>query len=443
MALIPLTQVQVPNLAKIEYDVAQQQKQQELQREEFLSRFEKQNGMFLSGDREAIQQEWNAVQAAMDAVAENDNIETRRALRGAYASYSELAGAGMFNAQQYATELKFARDNPDKTVLYGQELNDYMGSYANTRRDRNQIITSAQNPFEIGRVYQYDLGTPEDASSLLMDAFKIKAPSFGTSGGDYDQEGIRSWAGGVIDTKLRNQEELKRVLVHYALADGLVGRGGQLRDRGDLDAAMNLSDEQKSEIIERYKADSVDAFMNNVPSVYVTEYQQQKDVEAKRYREQALGLQVAKTAASTASKSIPQSNFSFAQTAEKPLNISFIGPTPQDKEHSEHTSMSNFTAAAKVDLPEDRKVTFIDPNSGVSYKTQKIMTDLEGTPYILASFTQKDDMGQSKQVFEAIPLSQSVINSFTGSDRPYVEGALARLMGSGQSQEENRQRIDW
>lgn len=439
MALIPLTQVEVPNFAKIEYGIAQQKKQEELQREDFLSRFEKQNGMFLAGDRDAVQQEWNAVQQAMDAVAANDNLESRRTLREAYAAYSEVAGAAMFNSKQYATELDFARNNPDKTVLYGQQLNEQLSGYANTRRSRDQILTSAQNPFQIQRIYEYDLGTVDQANSLLMDSFKIKAPSFGTTGGDYDQSAIRNWAGNVLDTRLRNDKERERVLVHYALQDGLIGYRGELRNREDIDAVNNLTPEQQDELINRYKKDSVDRFMDDVPSVYVTEYQQQKDREAKAYREQTLGIQkerAAKTAATAASKLIPESNYSFSGS-----NIEFTGPTPAGDDHAEHKGKSSFSASSKVDLPEDRKVSFIDPNTGVSYKTQKIMTDQEGSSYVLASYTQKDDSGVSKTVFEAIPLTQELLNSYATSDRPFIEEAISRL-GAG-AQTSGKTQINW
>ena len=51
---------------------------------------------YLEGFIPAVQSQWNQVEQAMNAVASDDNISSRRALDNAYANYAQVAGKAKF-----------------------------------------------------------------------------------------------------------------------------------------------------------------------------------------------------------------------------------------------------------------------------------------------------------------------------------------------------------
>ena len=69
---IPANIIQTPDFGGLAKQRIDRQRAEETAKNNYLDQFEEQKGLYLDGDREAVQSAWNNVQKAIDAVAEND-----------------------------------------------------------------------------------------------------------------------------------------------------------------------------------------------------------------------------------------------------------------------------------------------------------------------------------------------------------------------------------
>ena len=100
--LIPSGVVNLPNFAELQYNLNERERQKQLQFDEWSSQFDKKAGTYLDGDKEAVQTAYSGVESALKELARDpDNVDLRRKVREANASYNEVAGTAQFLADNY------------------------------------------------------------------------------------------------------------------------------------------------------------------------------------------------------------------------------------------------------------------------------------------------------------------------------------------------------
>jgi hypothetical protein len=100
--VVPSGVIQLPDFAQLDYNLKQQKRQEQLQFDDYLSRFGEIQGNYLAGDLEAVQGAYDNIESVMDKLAANpDDLSLRRELRNALWSIThKLAGTAQFLAEQ-------------------------------------------------------------------------------------------------------------------------------------------------------------------------------------------------------------------------------------------------------------------------------------------------------------------------------------------------------
>ena len=94
---IPPNIIQTPDFAGLAKERIDRKRNEETSKNLFLDQFTESQGLFLDGDRPAVQDAWNKVQSTIDMVAENDTPESRRQLKQVYADYAKVAGLSLIH----------------------------------------------------------------------------------------------------------------------------------------------------------------------------------------------------------------------------------------------------------------------------------------------------------------------------------------------------------
>jgi len=187
---------QVPDLVGAANQQQRQKKQDELRTLGYLDRYQKKNGKYLTAHQPLVQERWNSVVKAMDAVAANDNINTRRALGEAYTGYSKVAGEAQFVAQEYAGERKYLSENANKLAMSVADADAQLQQLNNTAINEMQLSELATNPMSLRlpRAYQSSIvGTVKQGQNLAS-LSRAKLNNEWLATGKLDRAAAERWA---------------------------------------------------------------------------------------------------------------------------------------------------------------------------------------------------------------------------------------------------------
>ena len=292
--LIPSGVVNLPNFAELQYNLNERERQKQLQFDEWSSQFDKKAGTYLDGDKEAVQQAYSGVEAALKELARDpDNVDLRRKVREANAAYNEVAGTAQFLADNYRQQWAAFNTDPDKFGVSGQEAIDLFNRERSTKRDANQIMSLASNPFTLMPKYKYDMKSPTQIADEAAANFRKNINDYIRPDGTIDQEKAREYMVNFMEARYIDPNQVKNAVVYEGVREGVIGRNGEVTSRADLDVVdTEQFAAQRDRLANKFSTDAVDAFMAIIPRMGVNpvdlNLQQQKiDLEYAKLNQKA------------------------------------------------------------------------------------------------------------------------------------------------------------
>jgi hypothetical protein len=269
--LIPSGVVQLPNFAELQYKLNEDERRKQLEFDEFSSRFDKKAGTYLDGDREAVQQAYSEVENAMTALATDpDNVNLRRKLRESYAGYNQVAGTAQFLADNYRQQWSAYNTNPDQFSLGGESAMDVFNRERTGKRDANQILSMASNPFTLQPKYKYDMQSPTQIADEALNNFRKNINDYIKTDGSIDQDKAREYIENYMSARYVDPSQVKNAVIYEGVREGIVGRNGELTSRADLDIIDTEGfAPQRDRLAQKYSNDAVEAFMAAAPKMGV------------------------------------------------------------------------------------------------------------------------------------------------------------------------------
>ena len=265
--LIPSGVINLPNFAELQYKLNEQERQKQLQFDEWSSQFQKKAGTYLDADREAVQQSYDQVEKALGELATDpDNVELRRKVREANAAYNQVAGTAQFLADNYRQQWSAYNANPDQFSLGGENAVDVFNRERTTKRDANQIMSMASNPFTLMPKYKYDMQSPNQIADEMIAAFDRNKNDFIKSDGSIDQVKAEKFAQEFLQARNIDPAQLKNAVVFEGVSQRKIGKNGELTSRADLDIIDTEAFAPiKQNLIDSYNNKAIAAFMAKVP----------------------------------------------------------------------------------------------------------------------------------------------------------------------------------
>jgi len=273
--IIPSGVIEFPNFAELQFKLNENERRKQLEFDEFSSRFDKKVGTYLDGDLEAVQQSYDQVEKAMSALASDpDNVNLRRKLREAYAGYNQVAGTAQFLADNYRQQWSAYNTNPDQFSLGGENAIDIFDRERTTKRDANQIMSMASNPFTLLPKYKYDMQSPNQIADEMIAAFDRNKNDFILKDGSIDQVKAEKFAQEFLQARNIDPAQLKNAVVFEGVSQQKIGRNGELTSRADLDIIDTEAFAPiKQNLIDSYNNKAIAAFMAKVPERGVNRFE--------------------------------------------------------------------------------------------------------------------------------------------------------------------------
>jgi hypothetical protein len=274
--LIPSGVVNLPNFAELQYNLNERERQKQLQFDEWSSQFDKKAGTYLDGDKEAVQTAYSGVESALKELARDpDNVDLRRKVREANASYNEVAGTAQFLADNYRQQWSAYNTEPDKFGVSGQEAIDLFNRERSTKRDANQIMSLASNPFALNPKYKYDMQSPNQIADEMVANFERNKNDYIKRDGTIDQDKAEKWATEYLLARNIDPEQLKNAVVFEGVSQGKIGRNGQINSRSELDVIETEGFAPLKEgLVTDYNNKAISAFLAKIPERGVSAYDQ-------------------------------------------------------------------------------------------------------------------------------------------------------------------------
>ena len=287
--LIPSGVINLPNFAELQYNLNEREREKQLKFDEWSSQFTKKSGTYLDGDREAVQTAYSGVENALKELARDpDNIDLRRKVREANAGYNEIAGTAQFIADNYRQQWSAYNTNPDQFDLGGKNAVELFDSERTTKRDANQIMSLASNPFTLMPKYKYEMRSPDQIAKEMIPTFDRLKKDFVKKDGTVDQDKAEAWAREYLMANQTDPNELNNAIVFEGVSQGKIGRNGQITSRADLDI---INTEQFAPIAKglgiNFNDKTVRSFMSLIPERDVSAYE-------KGINDQKIALEYAK-----------------------------------------------------------------------------------------------------------------------------------------------------
>ena len=287
--LIPSGVIQLPNFAELQYNLNERERQKQLQFDDWSSQFTKKSGTYLDGDREAVQTSYSGVENALKELARDpDNIDLRRKVREANAGYNEIAGTAQFIADNYRQQWSAYNTNPDQFDLGGKNAIELFDSERTTKRDANQIMSLASNPFTLLPRYKYDMQSPNQIADEMVATFERNKNDYIKRDGTIDQAKAGKWASEYLLARNIDPAQLKNAVVFEGVSQGKIGRNGQITSRADLDIIDSKGFAPlKDGLVVDYNNKAINAFLKKIPERGVSEYD-------KAINDQKIAIEIAK-----------------------------------------------------------------------------------------------------------------------------------------------------
>jgi hypothetical protein len=269
--LIPSGVIQLPNFAELQYNLNERERQKQLQFDDWSSQFTKKSGTYLDGDREAVQTAYGAVENSLKELARDpDNIDLRRKVREANAGYTEVAGTAQYLADNYRQQWSAYNTKPDQFDLGGRNASELFDAERTTKRDANQIMSLAANPFTLLPRYNYDMQSPTQIADEAANNFRKNINDYILPDGRIDEAKAREYMNNFMSARYIDPKQVKNAIVYEGVREGTIGRNGEITSRADLDIIdTEQFKPQGDRLAGKFTNDAVDAFMAVIPRMGV------------------------------------------------------------------------------------------------------------------------------------------------------------------------------
>ena len=269
--LIPSGVIQLPNFAELQYNLNERERQKQLQFDDWSSQFTKKSGTYLDGDREAVQTAYGAVENSLKELARDpDKIDLRRKVREANAGYTEVAGTAQYLADNYRQQWSAYNTKPDQFDLGGRNASELFDAERTTKRDANQIMSLAANPFTLLPRYNYDMQSPTQIADEAANNFRKNINDYILPDGRIDEAKAREYMNNFMSARYIDPKQVKNAIVYEGVREGTIGRNGEITSRADLDIIdTEQFKPQGDRLAGKFTNDAVDAFMAVIPRMGV------------------------------------------------------------------------------------------------------------------------------------------------------------------------------
>ena len=269
---IPPNIIQTPDFAGLAKERIDRKRQEETNKNAFLDQFSEAQGLYLDGDRPAVQDAWNKVQITIDMVAENDTPESRRQLKQVYADYAKVAGTAQVLADQHRTQVASYKADPTKYAMSGSDFFSWDEQFRTKTRSFDDMQSALDNPNVLPSSASYALLNPFEQAQTLMGETARVASTFYDSSGSLDTLGLRNRVRDIAIKKIMaNPEAMERAIIWGATTNnntksGFAGDGdGKINSLEELNMIKELPQEQREEYMEVYLDALVDDYMELTP----------------------------------------------------------------------------------------------------------------------------------------------------------------------------------
>ena len=269
---IPPNIIQTPDFAGLAKERIDRKRQEETNKNAFLDQFSEAQGLYLDGDRPAVQDAWNKVQSTIDMVAENDTPESRRQLKQVYADYAKVAGTAQVLADQHRTQVASYKADPTKYAMSGGDFFSWDEQFRTKTRSFDDMQSALDNPNVLPSSASYALLNPFEQAQTLMGETARVASTFYDSSGSLDTLGLRNRVRDIAIKKIMsNPEAMERAIIWGATTNnnpksGFAGDGdGKINSLEELNMIKELPQEQREEYMEAYLDALVDDYMELTP----------------------------------------------------------------------------------------------------------------------------------------------------------------------------------
>jgi hypothetical protein len=143
------------------------------------------------------------------------------------------------------------------------------------KRDANQILSMASNPFTLQPKYKYDMQSPNQIADEMVATFDRNKNDFIKRDGSIDQAKAEKWAAEYLLARNIDPAQLKNAVVFEGVSQGKIGRNGQINSRADLDIIDTEGFAPLKEgLITDYNNKAINAFLKKIPERGVSAYDQ-------------------------------------------------------------------------------------------------------------------------------------------------------------------------
>ena len=269
---IPPNVIQTPDFAGLAKERIDRKRQEETNKNAFLDQFSEAQGLYLDGDRPAVQDAWNKVQSTIDMVAENDTPESRRQLKQVYADYAKVAGTAQVLADQHRTQVAAYKADPTKYAMSGSDFFSWDEDFRTKTRSFDDMQSALDNPNVLPSSASYALLNPYEQAQTLMGETARVASTFYDSSGVLDTLGLKSRIRDLAIKKITaNPEAMERAIIWGATTannpqSGFAGDGdGKINSLEELNMIKELPQEERQKYMEAYLDALVDDYMELTP----------------------------------------------------------------------------------------------------------------------------------------------------------------------------------
>tara|TARA_R100001509_G_scaffold15660_1_gene8012 strand:- start:21096 stop:22703 length:1608 start_codon:yes stop_codon:yes gene_type:complete len=372
------------------YNNAKARREAEEQRKlDYLASFQQERGAFTPGMQEKLQEEWDAIEADLDAGDMSFDAKARR--QRMYNQYKEHAA----NAIEYATQLN---DLEASVMANPEAYNDPQSILEDLGTARDIEVSTGLIPAAIAELpninefKRYSLAemSPNSTAGLLLDRLK---KSGGISKfydmartGNLQPAAVSDLVSSYFRSNQLSQEEMDQAIAFAMRQKGVLGNSVE-----DLKSLRNLSQEDRDMYLAEYATFVNDSLTNLLAEDVQTEAEKLRNEIAKR----------ASVASASASSKQNKGTFFFDSrknlTYDPPYVLNERGAIDPKVEYS-----SKVSDAVLVGDIEGTNPTYRDPKTGRNYTIENLLIDPNGSRKVLVSFTQEIEGDDNKRVFEEL-----------------------------------------
>lgn len=275
---VPSTIIKTPDFLGMAQQRQNQIKKEKAATYNYINEYKQTGENYLEGFVPAVQQEWNQVEAAMNAVAGDDNVSTRRALDNAYANYARVAGKAKFLTENYHANTSAFRSDPSS---YGMSFDEYDKTsqlYRYTPQTANSLL--ALEEYVVPQRREFEINAPDVTADRIFSQLQDRIDSEFTNPntGQVNMAKAVEAAEEILGMTVNfSPDNVEMATVWGGIDYGLIGDEKQIRNEQQLQFILGQPDESKEQFLGRYNDAVIKNFVDRLPRVGDVKTQAGKD----------------------------------------------------------------------------------------------------------------------------------------------------------------------